>query len=428
MSNRNSDPRVARRVVGSIFERESAEARRSYCRFLGASIRYLSQHHPDRWGVTLLEDKDVVRLNAGWVESLVLHPGGLRVLVDRETAPSRTSFDGHHYRYAPGCETAAIPLSDLPRWLPKLAESHHRALSITASQRPSPRNILNAHSTGVTKWLSQVLRRAVPNPAKPQRPLHIVQGGIQNGDKALLERLARGSQMTRSWVVPKSVNPEDEVVIYIRGYGFFATALAKSQAESRTDWKNRYGAGLDSISLIEPPVSLAAIRRHIPDLEWAKYPRSITTPPPEIAGRIRALISARRKGDIDLDDDFLAEANIDELRKVAILKARGSLPPKKREAIYRAKSAAIRRYVLLRADGRCEGCSAAAPFLGADGEPFLETHHTTRVADEGSDHPRTVIGICPNCHRRAHYAEDAEIFNASLIRKLPKLEEAARKR
>jgi 5-methylcytosine-specific restriction protein A len=129
-----------------------------------------------------------------------------------------------------------------------------------------------------------------------------------------------------------------------------------------------------------------------------------------------------------LDDDFLAEANIDELRKVAILKARGSLPPKKREAIYRAKSAAIRRYVLLRADGRCEGCSAAAPFLGADGEPFLETHHTTRVADEGSDHPRTVIGICPNCHRRAHYAEDAEIFNASLIRKLPKLEEAARKR
>jgi len=35
----------------------------------------------------------------------------------------------------------------------------------------------------------------------------------------------------------------------------------------------------------------------------------------------------------------------------------------------------------------CEGCSAAAPFLGADGEPFLETHHTTRVADEGPDHP-----------------------------------------
>ncbi len=358
----------------------------------------------------------------------MLYPGGLRVLVDRETAPPRTKFEGRHYRNAPGCETVVIPLSDLPRSLPKLAKSHRRALSITASQRPSPRNILNAHSIGVTKWLSQVLRRDVPNPAKPQRPLHIVQGGIQNGDKALLERLARGSQMTRSWVVPKSVVPEDEVVIYIRGYGFFATAQVKSQAEPKTDWKNRYGARLDSISLIAPPVSLAAIRRHVPSLEWAKYPRSITTPPPEIADRIRTLIIGRRKGEIDLDDDFLAVASIDELRKIALLKAHGSLPPKRRVAIYRAKSQAIRRYVLLRANGQCEGCSAPAPFLGADGEPFLETHHTTRVADDGPDHPQTVIGICPNCHRRAHYAEDAEIFNSSLIRKLPKLEAAARKR
>jgi len=71
---------------------------------------------------------------------------------------------------------------------------------------------------------------------------------------------------------------------------------------------------------------------------------------------------------------------------------------------------------------------AAAPFRGADRRPFLETHHTTRVADDGPDHPHTVIAICPNCHRRAHLAEDAEIFNASLIKKLPKLEAAAQKR
>jgi len=71
---------------------------------------------------------------------------------------------------------------------------------------------------------------------------------------------------------------------------------------------------------------------------------------------------------------------------------------------------------------------AAAPFRAADGRPFLETHHTTRMADDGPDHPQTVIGICPNCHRRAHLARDAESFNASLIRKLPKLEAAARKR
>ncbi len=139
------------------------------------------------------------------------------------------------------------------------------------------------------------------------------------------------------------------------------------------------------------------------------------------------MISARREGEIDLDDDFLAEASMDELRRVALLKARGSLPPKTRNVLYRAKSVAIHNYVLRRANGRCEGCMAAAPFRAGDGRPFLETHHTTRVADGGPDHPRKVIGLCPNCHRRAHLSQDSEIFNASLIMKLPKLEAAAKR-
>jgi hypothetical protein len=224
-----SDPAVARRVVDSIFEGTSGEARQSYCRFLAASIAYLSQHYPYRWGVTLHEDKDVIRLNSGRVESLVLHPGGLRVRVHREMAPVRTNFDGREYLNAPGCETAAIPLSELPRFLPALTESHHKALEIAASRRLSHRSILTAHSTGVTKWLSQALRRKVPNPANPGPAAHR-SGGIQNGDKALLERLARGSQRTRSWVAPKSVIPGDEIIIYIRGFGFFATAGVESKA------------------------------------------------------------------------------------------------------------------------------------------------------------------------------------------------------
>ena len=122
--------------------------------FLARAITFLSRHFPDRWGVTLLEHKDVVRLNVGWVECLVLHPGGLRVLVERENAPRDTKFDGRPYRYAPGCKMTAIPLSDLPRSLPKLVEANQKALAI-AARRPSPRNILGAHATGVTEWLSQ---------------------------------------------------------------------------------------------------------------------------------------------------------------------------------------------------------------------------------------------------------------------------------
>ncbi len=269
MLNWRSDPTAARQIVESVFEATPASAKESYCKFLAASIRYLSRHWPARWGVTLY--KNGVRLNASWVESLVLHPGGLRVLVDKKAAPPHTNFDGRTYRYAPGCETAAIPLSELSRSLPRLIGSHHKALAIAASQRPAHRNILSGHSTGVTRWLSQVLRRNVSNPATPQRPLHIVQGGIQNGDKARLERLALSGRRTHSWVAPKTVATGDEIVVYIGGFGFFATARAESEAKPRAGWKNRYGAGLNSIALIDPPISLAAIRRHIPDLEWAKY-------------------------------------------------------------------------------------------------------------------------------------------------------------
>lgn len=168
MARRRSDPKVARLVGDSIFETASDDAKQSYCKFVGASIAYLARHHPDRWDITLLEDNGVVRLNAGWVESLVLHPGGVRVLVDREMAPRRTNFEGRHYRNAPGCEIVAIRLSDLPRSLPKLTESHHKALSIAASQRPPHRGILAGHSTGITKWLSQVL----PVKCQTRRLLH----------------------------------------------------------------------------------------------------------------------------------------------------------------------------------------------------------------------------------------------------------------
>jgi len=127
---------------------------------------------------------------------------------------------------------------------------------------------------------------------------------------------------------------------------------------------------------------------------------------------------------MEVDEDFVKSANIDELKIIAFRVARRRVPAKPGTALFRTGSAAIRRYVLERAKGRCEGCGTAAPFRGADGQPFLEAHHTARLADDGPDHPRKVIAICPNCHKRAHLAEDAKSFNRSLIRKLQILETA----
>ena len=256
--------------------------------------------------------------------------------------------------------------------------------------------------------------------------LHIVQGGVENGDKDWLEKAARLARKNApKWIVPKRAAIGDDVVVYVGGYGFFATARIASEAKPRLDWANRYGARLEAIRLIEPPISLSAIRRHLPELKWGIYPRSIVTPEPEVANQVRALIRERRKtGMPDLDDEALENANEEELWVAALLGAKRPVKGVRREVIYRARSTAIHRLVLLLAKGHCEACGAAAPFLRSDGSPYLEPHHTVGMAaktHERPDHPHKGIALYPNFHRRAHHAEDASNFNQSLIRKLMRL-------
>lgn len=124
--------------------------------------------------------------------------------------------------------------------------------------------------------------------------LHITQGGIDNGDKAFLEKAAKEGLDSPAWVVPKSSVPGDEVVIYV-GSEFFSTAVIKTAPKPRPDWAHRYGAKLTAIKLVEPPIPLDSIRQHIPELAWAKYPQSITTPNSIIADKIRKLISESKE-------------------------------------------------------------------------------------------------------------------------------------
>lgn len=59
---------------------------------------------------------------------------------------------------------------------------------------------------------------------------------------------------------------------------------------------------------------------------------------------------------------------------------------------------------LLRASGKCEECTADAPFIRAkDKTPYLEVHHRIPLADGGEDSLENAVALCPNCHRRLHY-------------------------
>jgi 5-methylcytosine-specific restriction protein A len=95
--------------------------------------------------------------------------------------------------------------------------------------------------------------------------------------------------------------------------------------------------------------------------------------------------------------------------------------PEAKRKTYR-RSAAVRRYVLARAAGACEGCGSPAPFVTPAGDPYLEPHHTRRISDGGPDHPAAVIGLCPTCHRRVHHGADGPTYNHGLIATLLTLE------
>lgn len=69
----------------------------------------------------------------------------------------------------------------------------------------------------------------------------------------------------------------------------------------------------------------------------------------------------------------------------------------------------VRREVLDRSRG-CErrGCGVHRDYAG-----FLDVHHILGV--EKSDRTWNCVALCPNCHREAHFAPDADDLNAQLL-------------
>jgi HNH endonuclease len=108
-------------------------------------------------------------------------------------------------------------------------------------------------------------------------------------------------------------------VIYV-GTTFFATAKIATNAVRRPDWGPRaYSAGLVSVKLIKPPIGLETIKKRVPSLTWANYPRGITTPAPEVAAKIRRLIG--QGNDAFEPDDEDATADIEMILNDRRIKA-----------------------------------------------------------------------------------------------------------
>lgn len=122
------------------------------------------------------------------------------------------------------------------------------------------------------------------------------------------------------------------------------------------------------------------------------------------------------------DPKALKNKNIKELREAALAQKQPNASVKEKRELAYFRSQALKLYVVARSKGICEGCGCEAPFQTKSG-PFLECHHVYRLADGGPDHPENVVALCPNCHRRAHYAQDAVAFNDELKKIAAKAEQ-----
>jgi 5-methylcytosine-specific restriction protein A len=78
-------------------------------------------------------------------------------------------------------------------------------------------------------------------------------------------------------------------------------------------------------------------------------------------------------------------------------------------------------WVLEQARGRCEACTQPAPFITADGFPYLEVHHVKPLSEGGPDRVDNAIACCPKCHRELHYGADRASFTARLYAALSRL-------
>jgi 5-methylcytosine-specific restriction enzyme A len=127
---------------------------------------------------------------------------------------------------------------------------------------------------------------------------------------------------------------------------------------------------------------------------------------------------ARVEGGNGRAEGEIAGDALADLRKQLAVTSPGPAPARMSAVEYRARSAAVHKYALLRGNGTCECCGKPAPFVSERGVPYLEVHHLKRLADDGPDHPLNVAAVCPNCHRELHLSVGRQALGLAVVEKV----------
>lgn len=209
---------------------------------------------------------------------------------------------------------------------------------------------------------------------------------------------------------------EASVDTYMAIYDLDSTNQKYVKKDFYTELSEKIGRSYKSCEYRMQNISAVLDKLGMPWIEGLKPAKNVGT---GVAAKleeiIRKNISQEQDEELELYEPEEIETKVlEQSKKKYIPKPVGRKVPQRKTASITqySRSASVIAYVLSQAKGKCECCRETAPFITRDGRPYLEVHHLRRLADGGSDTPENAVGLCPNCHRRLHYSEDApEVLN-----------------
>ena len=112
-----------------------------------------------------------------------------------------------------------------------------------------------------------------------------------------------------------------------------------------------------------------------------------------------------------------ATLNINELAERAALADPVAQKIESTGTIKYLRNSFVAEYAKYLAHGNCDLCQQPAPFLSANAQPYLESHHLNWLSRGGDDLIHNVVALCPNCHRKMHI-RDEDYDRNELLRRI----------
>ena len=230
---------------------------------------------------------------------------------------------------------------------------------------------------------------------------------VLSGEKEFVEAMQREAAQgqTARWIVPKAAAPGDNAILFFPSAGFLGHGEIVSSPESTVfGRRSTYGADVGNIVIFKSPIPLDAVANQFPKWKWASYPRSYTTPPPELAGQIFAFLLAYGRAyvsEIGQSPRGAVQGTVADDLDSNSPHAFDLAPPTSRvetKVSRIVRDTALSNRVKALHSYECQICGHT--IILADGSRYAEGHHIRPLGSphDGPDVLENIVCLCPNHH------------------------------